>query len=662
MFIGELKKSIRNRLFMVMMLAVYAANIITVFFITEKSGSFAYDYENDRKQQEIYKETYSVFISNMADRGESILNVYGKENLFITRNIIKMEQDYKRLGDIEIKIDNCFGIREYTGYGYGIFYIILFSFILFEFIYFKERKDAMFPILKSTRNGRIRLALSKYSACILIISLYTCVMEVSVCCIYGAIYGFGDVGRSIQSVSLFRDCAYRISVSEGLAAGIAIRIIVSVVICSIVFLSGMLLDNMFMAVIIPVCLMGFQYIMNAVLTVDGSFDKLKVLNMFYIWNLRNSLGEYHNVSIFNYPYDKNQVMLTVCFVLVMLCVAAGAVLFSFRYQRAYEKRENPVSRRIRMLLSGVLHSSNLSINEIYKLIVQQNKWILLCVLAMVAVGAADAYKGGNAFRTAYDASYNMFVSQITGKIDDDKIDSIGQMTGRMVMLKHELDELIRKNDAVGYMEKNAEYENLSQGYERLMAQFEFLQSDGNIYDKYIVNELDYKNIWDGWKKDIMFFCTGSIILVMLISGLYCADVRYDTQKLINTARFGRERLRNSKVVCAVILTFVIFIVSELPLIRGYTAAVKYNCIWQQAGWFYDPGMKSQLPLWGLIGIVFIMKALLYGVVSSLTVLISGKIRNELVVTSIGITVIIIIGLIMYSFQTDVTLMLIRHVF
>ena len=99
------------------------------------------------------------------------------------------------------------------------------------------------------------------------------------------------------------------------------------------------------------------------------------------------------------------------------------------------------------------------------------------------------------------------------------------------------------------------------------------------------------------------------------------------------------------------LLFIIFFISQLPLLRGYMMITNTSCIQQCMGNFFEPHMKTQISLWQALCIVFILKAAVFEICGFSTILISKKIKDELIVTASMTAMTVISALILYTFKS-----------
>ena len=71
MILGEIRKILRNRVFIVMLASIFAANIVGILYCAETKNDSYYDLKQEEQRQ--YIETYQNYLDQMESRGEDVL-------------------------------------------------------------------------------------------------------------------------------------------------------------------------------------------------------------------------------------------------------------------------------------------------------------------------------------------------------------------------------------------------------------------------------------------------------------------------------------------------------------------------------------------------------------------------------------------------------------
>ena len=652
MFVGEVKKIIKNRLFLMIMAAILVANVVAILYCMETKNESYYMYKQEEQQQ--YVESYQIFIDEMKNRGDEMIAAFDADDeSFIRRDVEKTEQDYSGLSGLKLDGKYNEGVVSYAGYDYGIFFSILFAFVCLEYVYVFERRTAMLQVLRTTKNGRRQMILAKWSVYLLLLLVFSILQECMTIGLYGITNTLGDLGGPIQSIQLFRDCPSAISLGQALLATIANRVLIGLAVGSIVFMAGIAINSIAKAIVLPCALFALQYIFSVTLSVYSSYDKLCCVNIFHSWSMKNYIGLYHNLNIGGIPVEKNMVMQALCMVGILLSILVGTAIFSIRYQAGYKKYESKILKYLRKFCSLLLHRKNMFINEWYRLFFQQRKWILFAVFLMMVYNSMDQYIPKNIYQTAYEATYHMYLANIGGKVDVNTEVYISDERKYLETLKQKMDEAMAAGDDIMYMQLEAEYTGRKEAFDRLCAQYEKVLARGGK-DAFLIDEMDLDTIFHKYDRDVLLFMTTGIILILMISGLFASEKENKIEKLIVSTRNGRSRLFFSKIKCSLFMTTLLFMVSQLPGWRGYASVLGTDCLKQKLYTLYDPQINSALSMAVLLGIIYLLKYLILFVIVILSILMARKTKNEFVTSAFMCTVVIITCLVFYFLKWNIT--------
>ena len=261
----EIKKLMTQIPLWIAFIGLFVGNLFLLFMIQKKEAAYVYVYqqkdqyiafcegneqadelgfyEADLEEQKRYLDSYREFISQMQDRSKAMENVISEGNHYLTDNIRKTCHDFSAVAKASVTVDNCFGIKALAEYQYGIFFAISFQGVLTWYLLFYERNRKLFILIKGCKNGH---HVTAYSKLFLLLSggvLYTLLQETSVVLFLKWMYGYGNMNRPVQSVSLFRNCPYVLSVGQAIGLLIFLRVGLSLLTGSVLFMAGMLVKS-----------------------------------------------------------------------------------------------------------------------------------------------------------------------------------------------------------------------------------------------------------------------------------------------------------------------------------------------------------------------------------------------------------------------------------
>lgn len=652
MIIGELKRLTRNRVFLIITAAIILANIVMIMYCANMSDTSPIFSEYMNEVQQEYIESYDEFVYDMEERGEKQLAVQKGDKEYFRKNIDKTVQDYEDLKGIEPDTEYNMGMDEYAEYSYGIFFCILFALACIEFLFFSERRNGMLNMLRTTRRGRFSLAFSKFCVFVVSVAIFTLVQEINTLIVYDALYSLGNVSSCVQSLSIFRDCPLRISMLSAICMIVTNRVILSAVAASVIFFFSVTTVRVSSAAIFLLPISVAHYMCAAFINVNSRLDVLCCVNLFYQWDAENYLGVYHNINVLGTPIDKTVCTFTVCAVIFVTGALLGAFVYARRYQKGHRKLEFKKLRHVRSLISRLLRIQNSVVNELYKLIILQKKGIVVVIFVAVVAASADSYTPANVYQSAYEAMYHMYLSNIEGVIDEEAIQYINDEQAYIEELERQMTLAMEGGDYVQYSQLETEYESRKKAFERLSAQYDKLRNaDGNVY---FVDEMKLQAMFGKYDRDVMIFLLTGIGFVILISGIFASDMENKMYRLSYSTVNGRRKLELAKAKCAVIAAAVLFVAFQIPWLVGYRSAAPIECLKQRLSLLYEPQINSEMTIMALLGIVILIRLLIFVVIFILTYILCRRSRSEFVSAVFMCALLIVICLVLYYMKLNLT--------
>lgn len=427
----------QKRLFWVLAAALLAGNLLTMYTFEKNTDTFFYVHEQseayqafqagdtsvnannwyqaDVDAQTAYMQSYDTFIDEMEARAEQMSQtvIFAEQDSYVHRNLFQTCADFAHLSGLELEMDNCFGLRSIAGYGNGVLFLLVFLAVLTYYVIFYERDMGLTLLLKGNRYGHMPLALSKLAVMFGATILYTLIQEVGTVLFFGWLYGYGDMGRPIQSASLFRNCAHLLTVGQGLTAIVLIRIVVAVLFVCVLFCVGMCIKNEAAAVVSTIVVLGGEYLLSKAIPISSGLNWLKCVNPFYSWDMGAVLGEYLNLNLFGWPVNKGLCAIAATAGVAILLPVTGVLVFDKTCQVRANSYWERVMQWIRARLSFLSRRISLLYYEFYKMMFQQKKDIVFvlmlawCIYEIVgAFAMSKLYASSSANQYTADALFD----------------------------------------------------------------------------------------------------------------------------------------------------------------------------------------------------------------------------------------------------------------
>ncbi len=683
----ELIKICKKRMFIVLSILLLIGNLLTLHTYERTKSTFFYAYEQKNQyqsylagdeqadidgyyqrellQQEKYLATYPKFLDEMSIRAEELksLSTYSDKNSYVYRNLDKTCKDFDSLSGIVVVEDNCFGIRELIKYDWGILFLLIFIAITSYFLFYHERNQGLLLLIKGTKKGHIPLATSKLGTMFFLTLLYEMFQEGSTILLLGYFYGYGNLGRSIQSVSEFRNCPYRLSVIMAILVIFLIRVVIAEVLASILFLISVVVRNELLAILLMGLLFGVEFWVAKTLSITGSLNGLKCINVFFYWNAKQALGVYQNLNLNGYAASKDICALIVALLLSTSCAIYGIVRFhlscQIRSESKLEKLLVWMSKKTRFLWG---HTSLLRF-ECSKVVIQQKKCWLLFFLLILFIFEIITTQRKTFYSTAGIAQYHAHLSHLAGKVTDESIVYVDSEIAYIEELYQQLKQIgsdTTGKNAILSLQIKAELEAREEGAYMLLNQLDALkEKTGNLYDKYWVDELAYKDKMEDVKANVAWWFIGMTATIIWTSGIYPNDEKKKLLPLLRSTKKGRRNLIIKKNLCIAIGTLIIFILTQLPLLMGFYGIDSFAVLSQKMSDLTWTLFSGEMTIGTFLFILFLLKAITFSLGAFGGVQISKVTHNEAITNIIGIGVIGIVAVMLLYFHIDISVAMLR---
>ncbi len=620
------------------------------------------DSEQQIQDWEAYRESYGVFINEMADRVDkmSSTSLFGKQSGFAYRNLQKTQLDYASFAGTELRYGPESGVRAYNDFSGGILFTLAFLALLMYYVLYDERGQNLLLLLKGTRNGHGALAAAKLGAMLSGTALYVLVQEAATLGYFAVAHGFGDLTRTAQSVSIFRNCVLHITLGQALILTVLARIGVALVLAAFLYLVGTVVRSEAAAVVCAGGILAGEFFLSVAINAGSTLCFLKFLNPFYSWKMSGALAEYQNINVFGFPVGKGIAMLIVGAAAVVLFAGFGMASFSVRYQVKTASRFGGLMLWIRQHTAGLFHTVSLLWFETYKLLIGQKKILVLVLLLAWGYSEASAVSGVQSFARPADAAYQYYMNRLSGPVTEESMAWLDQEQQRMEDLHRQLQELAESGATetemmyLSYTIGN-EINLYEEGLQRVVHQVEWMKTlPGGLSGKYLVNETALTNRWYDTETDARLWLIGSLIAVFLLSGIRTGDEKRRMTTLLASTRNGRERLDKMRHRLALVLTLAVFIVSELRILILYSRAGAFRVLGQKLCWFSGGIYGAGISIGVLLLVIFLLKGLSFLAVCLGTETLTKATKNATVTLLIGGGIVIAVYIVVLAFHTDIT--------
>ena len=189
---------------------------------------------------------YKQIISEILEKAENLetISIFQEaQDDFSNKNIKDTAQNYEKMLDTELEFIPAKGINSFTKMGITDILIVLLIFVISTIIIYEEREKNLFPLIKSTKNGRGKTILAKIFVMFILIFAISLILY-SINFIYYAItIGYGNLSANLQSINTFLYSTLPISIGGYIALFFITKIAVFFIISLIILLISNLAKN-----------------------------------------------------------------------------------------------------------------------------------------------------------------------------------------------------------------------------------------------------------------------------------------------------------------------------------------------------------------------------------------------------------------------------------
>lgn len=682
----EFYKIIKKGMFFFLTIALLAANLVLLYtnekntmryqcvyenknsyraFLEGTAENFNTFYQLDMDEQIQYVDSYNEFIQNMDQRAEKLkgLVAFSDKNGFVYRNLQKTWMDYEKLGDITIKPDNCYGIRVLAGYERNIIFLIMYLAILLYYIVLRERQKNLLVLIKVNKNGHAQSAIAKMVVVVAGAIVYSFIQGASSVGLIGYLYGYGDFSRSLQSVSIFRNCTVKLTVGQYLWMTILLQILVAIFLSLLFYILFMVCKSGVTVGVSLVVVLSVEYLMYHLIPISAEWNGLKCVNLFYYWSSQHVLGDYVNLNVFGYPVSRDNCTLLLMLLSSTLFTAGGVIAFARTCQICKESSLERMVKYIREKCHFLPKHTILLNYEFYKVFVQQKKGILVILLLVWGICELCSVFGVEKYSSVEEASYHSYMQQWHGEVTDETISYIEGKEKYFEELGQELCELQNVQSGEAYLRKlqlQHEWETDANGFWLMSNQFHQLEEQSDsIYSQYLIDEVAYWDLWEDVNSDIVAGVIGCVAVVLMISGIYSLDEKKKMVSLLASAVNGRKKLNRCRLFCGIICAAFSFLAAELPLFCRYYKIDFFTASAQRICDFTNNRLFISMSVTSFVLLTFALKFMVYLLVAAVTLWISSLIKNEMVTNIIMIGIVGVAMMLLYRAQMDVNTILFR---
>lgn len=485
---------------------------------------------------------YDLYLERMEEQAKLITSssLFGSGDLFSKRNAAMIPKKYNHLHGIKLKADNPQGILLATESKMTDLILAALAVGLAFFFFGMEREEGTMAFARCTRYGGMRQGAVKAAVVFSGSLLGALFLYGSNFAIAGAIYGFGDLGRWIQSVEGYTASPWKLSVGWYFVLFFLAKLAAAAVITGIVIWIVLWSKSILGTSLVLLGTAAVEYGFYASVPPHSWLDMLKQCNLFYLIETERFFKSYETINLFRYPVSS--VLICAAAGAAMLALAVWAILFSYeRVSRSEYTQKNVKKHASAGMKRRKIHAP--LYYEAYKILWVSGAGVLLSGFLVMQFAA---YSGEKAYFTLDELYYKNYMKKLEGEATEEKLDFIRAEGERIAGLEEELDGLIKKDGSMNEQEIQERRLTLER---QLLCRSAFCQIEEQAkrigMEGVFLNEVAYACLLDVRQQVNQ---AGKLLLVLLLAfhSAFIVEKTAGMQLIWNSIPNGNKKMQKQK--------------------------------------------------------------------------------------------------------------------
>ena len=524
--------------------------------------------ERTLKSQEEYISGYNGYVTAIINKAEELqkFSIFAEEGTFAYSNIIKTSEDFERISNVNVSVDESQAVSAFTEYHYSFYIAFVFMLgIIYEL--FRYRDNGMWAINCSTAKGREYIAVSSIFAIIIGGFISVVSMAVTTFILALLIYGgAGDIGNAIQNIKQFSKFTYPVSKIE--------YVIILIIISSIVIIMlGLIIWSVFVAFRqrnnALLCLglfIGVEIILYRNISIQSRYNVFHFINIINLLQINDMIRTYINWGFRYYVFSAASVTLFVTTIttVLLMCMAYYRCII----MKPYGKRTiiDKITGKINEAYQHVLKKMPQICKELHKLIFSgYGLWLIVTVIFVTCYFSRNNVMHYNDAQIVMDKMYiehGGYDSSYIRSYVEEKQEAVREMKNKLDELKAQesMKETYPEWESE-YMHAYGEYQYVLKEAAACLEYSQKLANADNIYSVYgmkawIISDRNYEQLIgeSARLREFIIFIVSIIVVVIITVENIMLEQKTGMEYILNSSAYGRKKRWLRKYLAMVIFT------------------------------------------------------------------------------------------------------------
>ena len=497
--------------------------------------------------QAVHVRDYAAYLETVQKQAElmSKSSLFGGDkNSFSYRNIQKTAADFKSLQGIRTVFGSDRAVNSWTEY-HGADWFHLLVMILFVLAFLEEKRRGLQGLIRTAPKGRKKMTLSRLGILLGASAVFTLLFYGLP---LGAAFlmngGLPDLGRSIQSLEVFKTCTLHVSVGGWIALFFAAKAVCGFFVGVFFWFVLSFLEQIQLAWLVILGILAAEYLAKTLIAPQMALGFLRYVNIFSYISPTELLCRYQNMNFFGFPVGSLSLMAWLL-LLMTLILTAGLVLLAL-YRHPFGNRDllGGAVRGVGRFLDVFRSRLPIGLMESYKLLFLGGAAIFLAAGLWAGAGLTLNGRAYSPYTDPDAAVKEQYAMEIRGPVTQKTMDYLVRAR-----------ELLENSPSAGYFAGG-----LSLMEQEVEARLQKAERDG--YEPWILDQYTISNYYGGKVRSFSRW-NGAVVLAFVIlcaAPVFSFEAQSGTKKLLLAAPGGRGRVFLHKMLYLLFVTLLLWAV------------------------------------------------------------------------------------------------------
>ncbi len=511
---------------------------------------------------------YRDYLDSIEERVDeiAIMRKFVNDDGYALKNAEKTSEVYKKLKGVEPEVQDPMPLLNVTDNKLTDYLAIIMIFIISLNLVFYEKNENQLSLLRTAPDGRRKLMAAKVAAMFLavlavLVSLYAVNVLVGRC-----VFGTMDFGSPIQSIYVYRQSPFRLSIGGYLLAWFAAKTLTCFLLGVFFMLMGAVFNNIIFVFVSSVVTVLAEILLFTKISSTHFLAFLKYNNITYGIETGRMFSDYVNLKLFGSPGNT-----LIMYWILWSIVTAVLIFFVVNYLESVHETK-AASSGWRSLRGGSECHTSVFRHESFKMLFPGKCLIILALFCLFTIRWNPATRVQ--FDSVDEVYYKDYMDRFYGPLDDEKREMIRAEQTKFDRLIEDMNADYEQGKSIFYIEnKYRDDLNRQNAFGLVRRHAEYLESvDGGwlFFDKGYRILTDTK---DFLNRDIMQAFVFVTVLIAMTFGIFGLDHRNSEVRILRTTYLGRRKLSSVKcilgVLCVLAAFSLVYIVHAVNVLRAY---------------------------------------------------------------------------------------------